>query len=390
MTMFKPKSRLTQPPASGQPALPHAASERPTTLADAGLLPSASSAPDVIQSADAPIAPSLARVTTIDRSHCLIWDGQEERPARLTGRQLHQSNGATDLPCVGDWVSVQYHDGGTHASIRDILPRQSWLRRKSPGKTVAFQMIATNIDIAFIVQSCHTDFNVRRLERYLVMAADGQIQPVIMLSKTDLISPEQQAQLIGQIRRAGISAPVIALSSVSGAGIDELRTLLAPGRTCCLLGSSGVGKTTLINNLTGDGRETQTVSGSGEGRHTTTRRQLIALPGGGSLIDMPGMRELGLLEADASIDAHFADVGVYASQCRFNDCTHSGEPGCAIRQAIADGALSAEQVHHYGKLKRENELHTLSNFEKRKKDRAFGKLVHAVAAQKNKRRCGEE
>lgn len=327
---------------------------------------------------------TIARVTAVDRDQYIIRNAECEVPAKLTGRFVYSSE-TPDLPCVGDWVHVRYHDSGTHASILDVLPRKSFLRRKRPGGNIEFQMIAANIDVAFIVQSCHFDFNVRRLERYLVMTSEGHIEPVVLLTKTDLISPEALGQLVSKIHHSGIGARIIALSNVSGKGIDLIRELIQPGKTYCLLGSSGVGKTTLINRLVGDTNlATGAVSHSGEGRHTTTRRQLIVLEHGGLLIDMPGMRELGMLGVSDGIDDSFSDIQAYALGCRFANCTHTNEPGCAIQNAITQGELDSAHFQSYLKLKKESEFHEMSYLEKRKKDRAFGKFVRSVIKAKGK------
>jgi len=329
---------------------------------------------------------AIARVTAVDRDQYLIRNATGEIPARLTGRAAYTSASAVDLPCVGDWVRVRMHDDGGHASILAVLPRRSFLRRRRPGSAVEFQMIAANIDLAFIVQSCHFDFNVRRLERYLVLTSEGQIEPVVVLTKTDLIAAAELEQLVAQIRQAGIVARIVALSNVSVEGVEAIRDLIQPGQTCCLLGSSGVGKTTLVNRLLGDeGLATGAVSQSGEGRHTTTRRQLIPLPGGASLIDMPGMRELGMLDVGEGIADSFADIRALARDCRFSDCTHEREPGCAIRRAIAEGEVDAEHFRNYQKLLRESAFHEMSLHEKRDKDRAFGKLVRAAGKAKGRR-----
>jgi len=314
----------------------------------------------------APCAPdeAIARVTAVDRDLYLIRTEAGEVPARLTGRAAYTSASVVDLPCVGDWVQVRMHDDGAHASILAVLPRRSFLRRKRPGSAVDFQMIAANIDLAFIVQSCHFDFNVRRLERYLVLAREGQIEPVVVLSKTDLVSPATLEQQVAEIRQASIGARIIALSNISGEGRAAISELIQPGQTCCLLGSSGVGKTTLVNRLLGDaGLATGTVSQSGEGRHTTTRRQLMSLPSGAFLIDMPGMRELGMLAVSEGIAESFADIQAYAQDCRFADCTHEREPGCAIQRAIAQGELDQEHFRNYQKLKKETAFHDLSHRE---------------------------
>lgn len=329
---------------------------------------------------------SIARVTAVDRNRYLVRDAWGEMPATLVGRFTYLAGSSADLPCVGDWVGISGHSPGRQGHIARVLPRETVLRRKAPGRAVEYQMIAANIDVALIVQSCHFDFNIARLERYLVMVADGGIEPVILLTKTDLVSPQVLAELI-----ARIATRVIALSNVTGEGIETVRVLMQPGKTYCLLGSSGVGKTTLLNRLIGEAAyETAEVSQSGEGRHTTTRRQLIVLDSGALLIDLPGMRELGLLgsseEMGDGLGECFGAIQALASECRFADCTHANELGCAVRRAIEIGELGTEQFLNYQKLKKESEFHALSYADKRKKDRAFGKFVHAAVKRKGQHR----
>jgi ribosome biogenesis GTPase len=322
---------------------------------------------------------SAARVTAVDRGAYLVRVPKGEIPAEPSGRMLFQAESQADLPSVGDWVAVQVHSGGTAAVIHAIWPRRSFLRRKQAGETIDHQMIAANIDSAFVVQSCHYDFNLRRLDRYLVMAADGGVEPVILLTKTDLVSADAVQRMRGEIRRHAAAPRVLDLSSRSGAGLDTFREALMPGKTYCLLGSSGVGKTTLINRLMGEETfETGAVSQSGEGRHVTSRRQLVPLPGGALLVDTPGMRELGLVAAGEGLQRHFDRIAALAAQCRFADCSHGGEPGCAVQAAMAGGDLEPEHYANFLKLKQESDFHARSHAERRKRDKAFGRMCKAV------------
>jgi ribosome biogenesis GTPase len=321
---------------------------------------------------------SLARVMTVDRGAYLVRDESRDIPAELSGRFRRAVESTTELPCVGDWVCVEFASPDL-AIIHSVLPRKSVLRRKSAGNTVDFQMIAANVDVTFVVQSCHYDFNVRRLDRYLVACHEGGIEPVIILSKTDMLPPDEVDGLILDMRGAGILARIIPLSNTTGDGLGMFRSLPEPGKTYCLVGSSGVGKSTLVNRLLGrDELATKAVSASGEGMHTTSRRQLHVLENGAMLVDTPGMREFGLLGTGQGLDDNFSDIRDIALECRFANCTHTQEPGCAILEAIKTGKLSEERFQSYLKLKKESDHHNLSQLEQRRKDKDFSRSIKSV------------
>jgi len=310
----------------------------------------------------------LARVTAVDRGQCIVSNEVGEVPAKATSAFMGAMQSASDMPCVGDWVCVEYPESDSAATIHRVLPRKSFLRRKSVGKSRKFQMIAANIDVAFIVQSCQYDFNLSRIERYLLMANEGQVEPVLLLTKTDLVSADALAQLMGSIRALGIRTKIIALSNVTGTGLDQVKEMMRCGKTYCLVGSSGVGKSTLINRLTGQETvKTGIVSHSGEGRHTTVRRHLIVLAQGALFIDTPGMREIGIAVASEEMDDNFEDIVRLSPDCRFTNCGHSNEPGCAVLAAIADGTLQRERYRNYLKVKTESALHERSSVDKRRK-----------------------
>lgn len=330
---------------------------------------------------------SLTRVTAVNKGGYLVRNEHDEVLAELAGKLMFSTESIIDFPVVGDWAFVQYYNSNSLAIIDDLFPRKSLLRRKAAGKKVDYQIIASNIDVAFIVQSCDSNFNLRRLERYLVMVNDGHIKPVLLLSKTDLVSQEYLRHIISKIRSTGIKYGIIAYSSETGLGLSQIRQVLESGKTYCLLGSSGVGKTTLLNHLIGrDAFETNLVRDKdGKGRHTTARRQLVVLDQGAMLIDTPGMRELGNIGVNTGIDESFSDILKLSKGCRFNDCTHTSEVGCSVQNALQNGDLSESHYQSYLKLMKESEHYQMSYVEKRKKDKKFGQFIKSVMKQKRKK-----
>jgi len=331
---------------------------------------------------------AIARVTRVDKDRYLVRNEHNEVQAEPTGKLLFSADTNQELPCVGDWVFVQYHNDRMLAIIHNLFPRRTFLRRKSAGDKVEYQMIASNIDVAFIMQSCDLNFNLRRMERYLVMVNEGHVEPVILLSKTDLVSEEELEKRMSDIRDARINARIIALTNKTEMGLETVKQAVQKGKTYCLLGSSGVGKTTLLNHLLGcEAFETNPVrEKDSRGRHTTARRQMTVLDGGALLVDTPGMRELGLMGVGASIDDSFSDIHELSKNCRFNDCTHSVEAGCAILVAVQIGSLSKARYQSYMKLIKESEFHEMSYVEKRKKDRQFGRMIKTAMQQLKKRK----
>ncbi len=319
---------------------------------------------------------TFARVITVDRDQYTLSNAEDVYAARLSGRFIYQHESSDEHPCVGDWVCVSKTEHDDYGVIHQVLKRQSHLRRKAVGESVDVQMISSNIDVVIIVQSCHYDFNIKRLERYLVMVREGGATPVILLTKTDLITPQELDDLIDRIKQSGISEAIIPISNISGDGVDSVKALLQPTKTYTIVGSSGVGKSTLINRLMGEEQlETKHVSDSGEGRHTTVRRQLMILKNGAIVIDNPGMREFGVLDVEDGITASYSDISSLASQCRFSDCSHSNEPGCAVLKAIDDGEIDIEHYHNFIKLRSESDFYQMSYAEKRQKDKDFGKYI---------------
>jgi ribosome biogenesis GTPase len=293
-----------------------------------------------------------ARVSAEHRDRYQILTADGEIAAVPAGRLRHQQVDG-DWPAVGDWVAVRMSDTGDLAVIEAILPRQSRFARKAAGTDVRQQVVAANVTTVFLVAALDRDFNLRRLERYLVLAAEGDVQAVIVLSKADQC--EDLAPAIQAVRGIAPETAIRPISAITGDGIDSLAPWLGEGQTVALLGSSGVGKSTLVNRLLGRHiQSTQAVREQDQrGRHTTTHRELFPMPGGGLLVDTPGMRELQLWHADEGLAETFEDLTWIARDCQYRDCGHENEPGCAIQAGIAAGWVDADRVANYRKLDRE-------------------------------------
>ncbi|NLD95199.1 MAG: ribosome small subunit-dependent GTPase A [Fibrobacter sp.] len=316
----------------------------------------------------------IVRVTEVNKGSFCITDGTVEMAAELSGKCMYSIESSTELPTAGDWVIVQPLDNNTHGVIHAVLPRKTLLKRKVAGREVDFQLIGANIDTGFIVQPAD-NFNISSCERYLVMLNECGIVPVIILSKIDLLTPDELDNV--HTKAASLNAAVAVISSINGDGFDVLKGLIENGKTYCLLGPSGAGKTSLLNRLTGDSlyRVQEVREKDGRGRHTTVRRQLILLESGGIIIDTPGMREIGNFDIDSGIAQTFDDIIALAEKCRFRDCTHVQEEGCAVIGAVTDGSIDVKRYQNYLKIRKEAQHYEMSFHEKRKKEKTFGKML---------------
>jgi ribosome biogenesis GTPase len=293
-----------------------------------------------------------ARVAREDLGRYLLLDERGERPARLAGRLRHAARRRAELPAVGDWVAVHAGAAAT-AVIVAVLPRASAFVRAAAGGITEGQVLAANVDTVFLVSGLDGDFNLRRLERYLAAAWESGARPVVVLNKADLAA--DLGARVAEAEAVAAGAPVVAVSALAEGGLDALAPWLEAGRTVALLGSSGVGKSTMLNVLLGAPRQpTGAVrAGDSRGRHVTARRELVPLPGGALMLDTPGLRELQLWGGDEGLSGAFPDVAALAAGCRFRDCRHADEPGCAVRAAVGDGRLGAARLDSWHKLQRE-------------------------------------
>jgi ribosome biogenesis GTPase len=326
-----------------------------------------------------------ARIVAEHKEAYVLRNGISELFAKVTGKMMFTASSRQDYPSVGDWVLISIPEMDKTV-IHEILPRKSVLKRKSVTKSDA-QIIASNIDIAFIVQSPDRDYNLNRIERYFSIAESGNVKPVIVLNKIDLIPESELEFRLDEIRDRFNNADIFATSIITGKGLDDIMDYIKKGLTHCFIGSSGVGKSSLINILIGrEVIKTKEISfRTNRGKHITTHRQLFMLKNGGLVIDNPGMREIGLIDAEKGIENVFEDISVFSKNCQFSNCTHIHEPGCAVLAAVNRGDLNGKKYANFIKLKRENTYHSLSNRELREKDLKFGRMYKQFKKHKKRR-----
>lgn len=320
----------------------------------------------------------VARVISEQRERYTVRASGGEFLAEVTGKLRYEATDRTGFPVVGDWVTIMSFDN--MAIIHEILPRRTFLKRLEVGSSSDIQPIASNVDVVFIMQSVGHDFNINRLDRYLSITESAGARPVFLLNKIDLVSYAEQENIIGDIRKRHGKIEVIAMSNETGEGLDQLKKTLIRGKTYCILGSSGVGKSTLINQLTGTGKlKTNQVSEStSKGKHTTSHRELYIIPGGAIIIDTPGMRELGLTTTKEDVTESFDLIDGLVRQCKYSDCTHTVEEGCALLASLEQGKLERTTYESYMKLIRETEHYQSTLADKRRKDKQFGRLYKQV------------
>ncbi|OGZ03130.1 MAG: ribosome small subunit-dependent GTPase A [Candidatus Liptonbacteria bacterium RIFOXYC1_FULL_36_8] len=324
---------------------------------------------------------SVARVIAEYKGAYKVKNPTSEYLAKITGKQMFSALSREDYPAVGDWVAITELDA-ERAVIHGVLPRRTMIKRKYSNKNET-QIIATNIDVAFVIESVDRDYSLNRFERYFAIAKDGGVKPAIILNKIDLISEEELDSKLAQIKNRFNDIDVVPTSTITNEGLDELKKHISGRKTYCFLGSSGVGKSSLINKLLGENIiKIEDISlRTGKGKHTTTSREMYFLENGGIVIDNPGMREVGMTDTSIGIDNLFEEITTLAKKCRYVDCAHINEHGCEVLSLLKSGKLDEDKYSNYINLKKEAEYYEMTELEKREKDRQFGKFIKTAKKQ---------
>lgn len=328
----------------------------------------------------------VGRIISEHKDRYVVKTNLQEFEGELIGNLRFTAENRNDLPAVGDWVAISEYDKNK-VLIHAVFPRKSILERKAVNKIGQTQIIATNIDFGLIVQSVNRDFNINRLERYLTICHAAKIDPIIVLSKVDLLEDDLLEEILNQVKQRINDIPLIAVSNQNQKGIDELKTKLISGKTYCLLGSSGVGKSTLANSLIGENlMETGEISEQiDRGKHITSHRELIVLENG-ILIDNPGMREVGITNDSVGLEMTFDQINELAKDCKYNDCSHKNESGCAVLDALDNGDLDVESYDNFLKLEKERTHFDSDSLERKKKDKDLGKMIKNFKKQRRNKK----
>ncbi len=327
----------------------------------------------------------IGRVIAEHKERYIIRAIKGEYEAEITGNMRYSAASREDFPAVGDWVGFTTYESDL-AIIHAILPRSSVIKRKAVGHFGEIQIIAVNIDYAFLIQAVDRDYNINRLERYLTICNSAKVTPAILLSKVDLINEQRIIELIENIRGRIRNISVMAISNATRKGYEDLIQYIKKGKTYCMLGSSGAGKSTLLNNLSGKTiMRTDVISQStGKGKHVTSHRELFILPNGGIIIDNPGMREVGIADTETGLEITFDQIYEFSQQCKFKDCTHIHEKGCAVLEALKHGEIDRVSYENYIKMTKEKAHFESTIMERRKKDKLFGKMLKNYKKDMNK------
>ena len=318
----------------------------------------------------------IGRVISEHKERYVVKTEKGEVEAEITGNMRFSATSREDFPAVGDWVSLTVYDQN-FGIIHKVFPRKSVIKRQAVGQYGEIQIIAVNVDFAFIMQAVDRDFSINRMERYLAICTSSNVQPIIVLSKTDLISHEQLHEILDHVKHRIFNYPVVTISNETREGYESVFSVIEKGKTYCLLGSSGVGKSTLLNNLSGKSvMKTDVISQStNRGKHVTTHRELIALENGGIMIDNPGMREVGLTDVGEGLELIFSRIEKYSKDCRYQDCTHVHESGCAVIAAVNKGEIDQDSYENYLKMKKETDYFESTVLERKKKEKVFGRML---------------